>query len=273
MSDSRNIPANHFDVTDNRRFGFFIVDNDLFDSGVARKIGPTAFVVYAYLLRRAGQARETYPKIKTIAEHTGVSSRSVTSALRVLVEHGLLDATRRQRGYLYEITDLTRQANSAGQNSRQANSAGQIGKICGSLPTRRKLKEEDAQPPLPLEDQRTKGDTEDEKQPEKYRGVVLNLPRHVSADTAREFIDHRVKLKKPLTQGAFERAMKTAASVTSSTLLTGRGYTADKVIQKTIDFGWQGVNIEWIENAVNRIDGRRDGGNGAEPVRPQRPLK
>lgn len=57
---------------------------------------------------------------------------------------------------------------------------------------------------------------------------------------AREFIDHREQLEKPVTQGGFDRAMALA--------LTGClfGLTADQVIRECIDAGWWSINVEWV---------------------------
>ena len=62
----------------------------------------------------------------------------------------------------------------------------------------------------------------------------------VSEDTALEFIEWRNMIKKPLTQRAFDRAMKTAYRCSCI------GITADQAIEIAIDKGWQGVTYEYI---------------------------
>jgi hypothetical protein len=93
--------------------------------------------------------------------------------------------------------------------------------------------------------------------PKKKSGVVVkDLPDGVSEKTAKEFIEHRVKMKKPLTQEAFNRAMKAAAQAASDL-----GITPDRAITETIDAGWQGVKSDWLSNRLGKQN------EGEAPVR------
>lgn len=67
---------------------------------------------------------------------------------------------------------------------------------------------------------------------------------NVSEDMAKEYIDARILKKKPLTQGAFKRAIKAAYKCT--------GCTPDEAIQITIDKGWDGITPEYITAELNR---------------------
>ncbi len=67
---------------------------------------------------------------------------------------------------------------------------------------------------------------------------------NVSEDMAKEYIDARILKKKPLTQGAFKRAIKAASGCT--------GCTPDEALQITIDKGWNGVTPEYITAELNR---------------------
>jgi len=79
----------------------------------------------------------------------------------------------------------------------------------------------------------------------KYKGIDLSgLDMEISEDIAKEFIEHREINKKKLTQGAFNRAMKTALKAFQI------GMTPDELIEFTIDKGWQGINLEWAKNAL-----------------------
>jgi hypothetical protein len=69
---------------------------------------------------------------------------------------------------------------------------------------------------------------------------------NVSEDAAKELIDHRLNLKKPLTQRAFERALKKAFECESL------GVTPDEAIEITVDNGWQGVTPEYIAAGQSR---------------------
>lgn len=66
---------------------------------------------------------------------------------------------------------------------------------------------------------------------------------NVSEEVAKEYIDYRIGKKKPLTQGAFNRAMNQAAQCTC---------TPDEAINLTIDKGWDGVTPEYIHAELGR---------------------
>jgi len=82
---------------------------------------------------------------------------------------------------------------------------------------------------------------------------------NVSEDMAKEYIDYRIKKKKPLTQGAFNRAVNQAAKCTC---------TPDEAIEITIDKGWDGVTPEYIAAEL----GRRFDAVAQVVSRPQRPV-
>jgi len=65
---------------------------------------------------------------------------------------------------------------------------------------------------------------------------------NVSEEVAKEYIDHRINKKKPLTQGAFNRAMNQAV------LCMQKGITksADEAIEFVCSQGWDGVTPEYI---------------------------
>jgi len=75
-----------------------------------------------------------------------------------------------------------------------------------------------------------------------HKGIDLSeaVLCNVSEDLAREYIDFRVSIKKPLTQGAFKRAMMAACRCSQ------HGVTPDQAIEITIDKGWQGIVVEYI---------------------------
>lgn len=66
---------------------------------------------------------------------------------------------------------------------------------------------------------------------------------NVSESVAQEYIDYRIGKKKPLTQGAFNRAMNQATQCTC---------TPDVAIEITIDKGWDGVTPEYIAVELGR---------------------
>jgi len=81
----------------------------------------------------------------------------------------------------------------------------------------------------------------------------------VSDARAKEFIDHRINKKSPLTQGAFERAMKNAA------ICQKFGITADEAIEIVIDAGWAGMRVAWVENELKRRENGQGQGFSQQP--------
>ena len=93
-----------------------------------------------------------------------------------------------------------------------------------------------------------------EKVKKEKTGVSLDdLPAGISEDAAKEFILHRSNMKKPLTQNAFNRAMREALK--ASNLI---GITPEQAIHETIDAGWQGIKADWLQN---RLKGKMNGTN------------
>lgn len=68
----------------------------------------------------------------------------------------------------------------------------------------------------------------------------------VSDKTAKEFIDHRCNLKKPLTQGAFDRAMINASICQKFNM------TSDEAVLFVIDKGWIGITVNYVGNELKR---------------------
>lgn len=89
----------------------------------------------------------------------------------------------------------------------------------------------------------------------KHRKIELKDLGNVSEDVAKEFIDHRVNIKKPLTQKAFTRAINQAHE-TSTEL---GDMSADEVIEKSIDAGWQGIGEpQWFANRKTTNNTKRE---------------
>jgi len=72
------------------------------------------------------------------------------------------------------------------------------------------------------------------------------LPEGISEQTAKDFIEHRKLLKKPLTQRALNLCMTTAAKAPS------HGLTPDQVIDETIIKGWMKPEPEWVANSLSK---------------------
>ena len=80
---------------------------------------------------------------------------------------------------------------------------------------------------------------------------------NVSDEFAKELVDYRINLKKPLTQNAFNRALSQAVKASVEC-----GITPDKAIEITIDCGWQGVVSSYIKNEL-RKRGEYETGRGS----------
>jgi hypothetical protein len=88
---------------------------------------------------------------------------------------------------------------------------------------------------------------------------VSEVPEELRPNV-QEFIDHRINLKKPLTQNAQDRFM--GAVYSASTELN---ITPARVISETIDAGWQSVKSDWLQNriGVNHAQNRPRGNPAA----------
>jgi hypothetical protein len=233
---------------DLRRYSFFIVDNHIFDDGLAKRIGPSAFTIYAYLIRRAGKKDACWPKYETIGEDCGISERTVSSSIKKLVQARLLQVVRRQYGYVYEILN-TRDENFADHKKTSDMQKKTVDLQVLQVPTKEKNTHEE----------------DSSKQTKKIHGIsLIDLPEDISSDVAIEFIEHRKLIKKPLTQRAFDRAMKIAVDVKDHRGLQRLKYTPNMCITETIDAGWQGINLEYLYN-------RASGGGYQKPAEPRRP--
>lgn len=80
------------------------------------------------------------------------------------------------------------------------------------------------------------------------------LPEGITPELALDFIEHRKKVKAPLTQKAFDLAMGLAAKAASV------GLTAEEVINETILSGWRKPDPQWVANKLAK-DGGNYGGN------------
>ena len=94
MSSIRRTPTGVKSQTDDRlrdgrRRNWFWVGNDTLDLYLPR-IGPHAWAVYCYLVRRADRHDQCFPSYRTIADDTGVGRTKVIASIRLLEEVGLL---------------------------------------------------------------------------------------------------------------------------------------------------------------------------------------
>lgn len=81
-----------------------------------------------------------------------------------------------------------------------------------------------------------------------YKKIAINMAifGNICEDVAKEFIDHRLNIKKPLTQGAFDRA------ITAAIRCEKLGISAGDAILLAIDKGWQGIVYEYVAAEISR---------------------
>lgn len=84
---------------------------------------------------------------------------------------------------------------------------------------------------------------------DKYKGLEYEYYEGLSTDSVKEYIGFRIKLKKPLTQNALNRFLKKIQSAHSDQSIP---FTADQAIEKAIDSGWQGFELDWLKNRANQ---------------------
>jgi len=94
-----------FEVEDNRRFNFTMIDNCVIRA--LPQLGLHAFAVYCILGQMAGEKGRSWPSIRLLSERCSLKSTSIREALRILKDHGLIrvnprrDATGRQTSNVY----------------------------------------------------------------------------------------------------------------------------------------------------------------------------
>jgi DNA-binding transcriptional regulator YhcF (GntR family) len=69
---------------------------------------------------------------------------------------------------------------------------------------------------------------------------LSKLPKNITPQAVKNFIDHRQVLKAPLTQHALEIQMREASKASSI------GLTAEEAIDQTILACWKSINLDWL---------------------------
>ena len=83
--------------------------------------------------------------------------------------------------------------------------------------------------------------------PDTYKKLSLEeIPQEIPIDLVKEFIDHRLALKKPLSQKALN--LNITAAMTSGEY----GFSPAHAIEHTIQSGWQKVEPKWVANAQGK---------------------
>jgi hypothetical protein len=90
--------------------GFTKIPNQLFGSGMARALRPSATVLYAALCESANRNSSNTFKAsdKALASETTLSTRTICNARKKLIEKGLITVDERKKGssYFYTLSAL-----------------------------------------------------------------------------------------------------------------------------------------------------------------------
>ncbi len=81
-------------LVDGRPRGWFHIDNHCIDVWLP-KVGPIAWSVYTYLVRKSDPKGVSFPSYSKIAESCGVSRPTAMKAVEILREHGLIEVRKR----------------------------------------------------------------------------------------------------------------------------------------------------------------------------------
>jgi DNA-binding transcriptional regulator YhcF (GntR family) len=85
---------------------WFAVFKNMFVSGTAAAIGPSAWILYCAIKAHADFHNGTsVPSQKELAEQTGLSERQIPKSLKVLEEHGLLEKKREWKKNVYRVRE------------------------------------------------------------------------------------------------------------------------------------------------------------------------
>lgn len=222
-----------------------LVNKHKFDSPVQK-------LIFLQLADNANKNGKCWPSYQYIAEVSGCGKSTVRKHLKVLEKKGYLSIKNRKgkkgnSSNYYQINKLKLTAPPVAPDS----TGGCYEVAQGVAP--------DSTPPVAPGSTRTSHYIEPVNEPKEnkqkksdliFRKITLKNLGEISETTAKEFVDHRVNLKKPLTQKAFDRAIRFAHTVADR--LDGI-LSPDEVVQKTIDFGWQGVGEpEWFRKRLEK---------------------
>lgn len=240
-----------------------------------QKIKPASMkLVLLSLCDRADEYHRCYPSIYRLHDDTGLDRKTIMSSIQKLVEAGILRVEKTNGTVsIYHLVGVedkhqTSTNSGIGQEERTSTKNG-----TGPVP---KLPPVPKTVPVPKtgHDQYQKRDTyqyqkrycEPINEPIKNRNKektkkntsqkidLQNLPSEISETIAQAYIEHRKLIKKPLTQFAFDLAIKESLRAPEA------GMTPEQLIEYSIRNGWQGINVDWAKNRTGK------NGNGNKPL-------
>lgn len=196
---------------------------------------PGAKMALMVLANYANEDDIAYPSQANIAQKSCQSERAVRRHLSDLESQGVISRTKRTNDQGHYISDLFK-LNTDIQRP-----------ICPAANLTDGQKRHDPAANLAGNTKEEPKDniiitrTREKPKNQTHKGIDLNdLPKQIEPEWAKNFIDHRQKLKKPLTQHAFELAVNkflTAHEV---------GWSVKDAINETIYRGWMIFKPEWV---------------------------
>lgn len=212
---------------------------------------PLRKLVLLKLCDNADEKGRCWPSVKYIADQCEISERSVKSHIADLEAAGFLRIIPRSTGgkkisnlYLIDLAGKPQVSGVESSKNDEFSSAGDalLGDFSSAGDSNSSagaaLRSSAGAAPKPV--------IQPVKEPinkKIYKKICLDsLSPEISPEVAQEFIDLRERQKNPLTQGAFDRAMREA--------LRGDkfGLSADDVIRECVDAGWRGIKLQWVLN-------------------------
>lgn len=174
-----------------------------------------------------------YPSVNFIARKTRCNRKTVMKVIGDLVGFDLISVVKKQGG--------------ANQYNLKTSTAQGTSTLEGTSPTEgTTTSTTQGTGVVPQEGPEPKKNLKDNLKSNTHKKISLEeLPDQVSRETAIEFIDHRINLKRSLTQNAFDRAVKQAVS-----WQVVLGLSANQIITEVIDAGWLWPRLEWLQNRL-----------------------
>lgn len=227
---------------------------------------PLRKLVLLKLCDNANDKNICWPSLQYVADHCEISTRSVMTHISALEQAGFLKVIQRSNSkgkkisnvYLITLDAGARKQAESVQNSEQVlvqaepeiadfvENSSELNSLLPPVSSESPSGSSESPSLLSSESPSHKPVIQPVKEPviKKYNKKISleKLPLEISPDVAGEFIELRERLKKPLTQGAFDRAMREALRGVHF------GLSANEVIRECVDAGWQGIKVQWVLN-------------------------
>jgi len=176
------------------------------------------------------------PSISYISEHTDLNRKTVMKAIESLAESGCISTQKKQgaRTNFHLLIDGETSTNLG--TSTKSGTSTNLG-----TPTSTNI----GTTPVPNLGHEPITNLQDNLKVIYKRLELTDLPEQIDQEIAQELIDHRINIKKPFTQQSLNRLIKKILKVEADQEVT---LTPNQVIEKIIDRGWQGFELDWLKS-------------------------